>query len=494
MGKEKKVNRRVKKLRKIISKGVQEHKYEVALEAIATCAELFYHWNQSFTDDELEMALDKIQSDILVSSLKKQDVDAKTILFYDGFGEDNRGLMLIYMDAFISLGYHVVYVTASSAMNKQPMLFKLIQSKDVLLEYISFSTKYISSVEELNRLFIKHHPAKAFLYTFPHDVVGVSVFDHYKGIVERFQINLTDHAFWLGKDAFDYCLEFRSFGANISRVYRGIEREKLLKLPFYPYIDQTISFAGFPFNEGKHKVVFSGGGLYKTFDAEKTYYKLVKSILEYDPSVIFLYAGFGDDSELRSLMEIFAGRVWHIQERKDLFQIMQHIYFYLNTYPLTGALMTQYAALAGKIPITIGSEERFREILLDKENCKILFENKEDALEEIYRLLDDKDYAEQQGKKLRENVIGKGEFENALETIISMHVSLYDVKEEEPEVNSFLQEFAFGFSIKHLNAIIIKDEHWELRKKFPILFFRKRARNLKNLLIKSLKKKGMHDF
>ena len=44
----------------------------------------------------------------------------------------------------------------------------------------------------------------------------------YAGHMKRYQVNLTDHAFWLGTYAFDYCLEFLDFGAIVSREYRHI--------------------------------------------------------------------------------------------------------------------------------------------------------------------------------------------------------------------------------------------------------------------------------
>ena len=78
-----------------------------------------------------------------------------------------------------------------------------------------------------------------------------------------------DHAFWLGRNAFDYCLEFRDFGANLSRQYRHIPIQKLLKQPYYPLADPTIPYGGLPFERADGDfVIFSGGTLYKTLDRE----------------------------------------------------------------------------------------------------------------------------------------------------------------------------------------------------------------------------------
>lgn len=52
--------------------------------------------------------------------------------------------------------------------------------------------------------------------------------------ITRYLINLQDQTFWLGGNAIDYSIEFRPFGASVSMERRGLKREQLLMLPFYP--------------------------------------------------------------------------------------------------------------------------------------------------------------------------------------------------------------------------------------------------------------------
>jgi len=68
-----------------------------------------------------------------------------------------------------------------------------------------------------------------FLCTTPWDISAILAFMQMSGKMKRYQINLTDHAFWLGRQAFDFCLEFRDFGANVSRIHRNIPMRKILK-------------------------------------------------------------------------------------------------------------------------------------------------------------------------------------------------------------------------------------------------------------------------
>lgn len=472
----------MKRLHRILSKNLQKGNYENALEAYATCVEIFCSWNQHYADEYLQKCLHSIQKKLLNTSLKKEETDAKTILFYDGFAQDARGLMLIYMKALMALDYRIIYVSSSQARGKQPTLAKVSEGKNIVWEYLSFPQKYVSLIQELNGLFVKYRPAKAFLYMIPSDIVGPVVFDHYEGSVERFLINMADHA-CSGIYSVDYCLEFRDYGANVSRLYKGIAKEKLIKIPYYPYIDDSLPFEGFPFEKkAGQKVVFSGGALYKTFDEENTYYRLVKSILEYDDEVVFVYAGEGDDSELKKLINDFSERVWHIPERGDLYQLLKYSYLYINTYPIGGGQMIQYAALAGKVPVTIYFGQELDDIIPNRKDCRYIFGNMEEALQEIYKLLDNEEYARQKGQTLMRRVMGEKEFEYAVKMAVLEHAKVYEIQEQNVSVEDVIKHHLDTFRFKDLQRIIIKDEHWELRKYFPMLFLRKRMRNLGNLL------------
>lgn len=482
--KKKAVDSAVRRLHKIAEKSIKKRNYETALEAISACAELEYYWNQFYVDEHLEKLLSDMQKDVVETPLQKKGTNKQTILFYDGFGYDTRGLMLNYIDALLSLGYRVVYVTVENAKGRQPTLNKITAQQNFVWEYLPASLKTVVRIQHLNKIFAKYHPSKAFLYTLPYDVAGVVVFASYQGIVERYQINLTDHAFWLGKYAFDYCIEFRDYGASVSKEYRGIDPAKLIKLPLTPYVDDTADFEGFPFDPEGYKVVFSGGGLYKTFDEDNTYYKLVEDMLRHDEKVLFLYAGFGDDSELKKLMEKFPGRVWHIDERRDLYQLMGHIYFYLSTYPMAGGLMTQYAALAGRVPVTLGEGDELKGLLCVPENCQYLFRTKEEVQKEIYKLLDDSKYVKARGQQFKASIPGKKQFGDALGQIFREHESPYMIRYEKIETEEFIREYLYRFSLREIQQVMIKDEHWELRKNFPFLFLRKRTRNIINLLRK----------
>ena len=88
------------KLKKIVAKAIEKKKYDKALVLISTIARLSYEMNQSYTDQILEEWLLRIGQAIFQNFPEEKIVtDDNVVVFYDGFGEDRRGLALIYLKA-----------------------------------------------------------------------------------------------------------------------------------------------------------------------------------------------------------------------------------------------------------------------------------------------------------------------------------------------------------------------------------------------------------
>lgn len=462
------------KLDLIANKSIKNREYEKAIIAISSCANILYQWNQLFVDDNLENKTKILANNLVKKNFNKKESNADTVLFYDDFGFDTRGLALIYLKAIASLGYHLVYLRPETK-SFPTEIYKNLKGFNVTWETFT-RKKYLSKLNDINNVFIKYKPKVAFFYAYPNDVVGASVFCAYKNIVKRFQINLTDHAYWLGKNAFDYCIEFRDYGAFVSNKYRKVEKEKLIKLPFYPYFDKNVLFQGFPFDVKNKKIIFSGGNLYKTLgEANNTYYKIVNSILSKHLDVIFLYAGNGDTTELNKLMKIYPNRVYHIAERKDLYQLMTHITLYLNTYPILGGLMTQYAAVAGKIPITLmRKNDVFDGFLIDQEKKGIEYTSADELLKDVDKLLEDDNYRHTREQKLIGSVISENDFKKSVQDIILKNSTKYDISYKEYDNEMFLKGYVnranynnivFSSIATFSNRVLLKD--------FPEIFAKK---------------------
>lgn len=434
-------NRCITEAKNLIWKQAIAGKYEDALEHISLLSNQLYQANQYYADDYLEKALINIQRK-LARHFCHQDIrDAaqNMVLFYDGFGLESRGLAYIYLRALVNKGYNVVYVTSILARGRLSRFEKLLCAGNHEMIYIDTSSN-VAWYENLYKVIFQYKPAKAFLYTTPYDVAGIMVFNQLARQVERYQINLTDHAFWLGVNAFDYCLEFRDIGASLSVQERKIPREKLLRQPYYPNIDRNIPFQGFPFHKktGDY-VVFSGGFLYKTIDEELTYYHIVEYLLLKYPQIIFWYAGVGSEEQIqpmRDLAEKYPGRVYHTGERKDLFQVMKNVDMYISTYPMGGGLMSQYAALAGKPPLTISPcNDCCKATLMNTDELNIDTANIEEFLSRVEEYINGTAYKGEYLEKLRKSVISENEFEDNLELILQSKESKYpinivDIEEE----------------------------------------------------------------
>lgn len=392
---------------------MRKNRVDLAIEAIIHWANATYLYNQIYTDDDIEGYLAQLEETIPAEKITGK-TDDKLVLFYDSFGLDTRGLAQIYLEAIDALGYRILYVTVPSAKYKIPILKKIFDKNGAILVYEAFELDKSDSLDtykKLSEIISKYKPSRAFLYIYPYDVPGILAFMHQAGKMVRYQINLTDHAFWLGRNAFDYCLEFRDFGASVSANYRKISAEKLVYMPYCPIFDTSLSFDGFPFSKQEGDfVIFSGGNLYKTMlGKDTTYYKIVEYCLKY-PQVKFWYAGFGDDTELKKLMEKYPGRVFYTRERKDLLAVMKNVNMYLNTYPLPGGLMYQYAAKAGRAPFTLALDDSSYGLLKGDKNMEFITTDIKELFKCIDRFITVSEYRNRLEQDLEKTVPTRGEF------------------------------------------------------------------------------------
>ena len=438
----------IQKLRKIACRAEQRQNDVYAMEAVRAAANLQYIYNQWYVDDVCEEVLHSIARRMQSPTYRADEADEKTILFYDSFGLDTRGLAIIYLKALADLGYRVVYLTQDSAVGSQPQIHKETKGKDIIFLYLPSHSNSYRKNKKIISIFAQYRPSKAFFYCTPDDVAACVAFDCYAGVVHRYQINLTDHAFWLGKYAWDTCIEFRNYGACISAYHRGVPQEKIHVLPYYPYADLDMPFGGFPSGMEGHPVLFSGGSLYKTMGDDGRYYVMVRKILQQNPELVFLYAGTGDTSGLEVLQRDFPGRCYHIEERQDLFQLMEHVDLYLNTYPVCGGLMSQYAARAGKVPLLLRKtgEDGLEGILLHPETMDIEFESMEDLVAEAHHILCDSDYASETSAKVREKIITEAKFKYALSRLLKQGNTGFAVDMHPVDTSEFRKTYADNLS------------------------------------------------
>lgn len=461
------------KLKKIADSSVQKGNYRKALDALTAASFILEEYNQYYVDEDLEKTLKVISDKLVKPGFTADETDKNTIIYYDSFGFDVRALALVYMHALSNLGYRIIYITKIESKDSQPELHRAVEGGNVIWNYVSYDNRE-QEVKDIHALFEKYKPAKAILYSTPDDAAAMSVFKAYEGIVERFKINLTDHAFWLGHDVFDYNLEFRNYGACVSVKYRGIPESKEILMPFYPY-HRDREFQGLPFDAEGKKIVFSGGSLYKTLgDPQNRFYVIVERLLKGHDDLVFLYAGTGDETEINKLSSKFPERVYRIDERTDLFELMEHCTIYLNTFPFIGGLMMQFASDAKKVPLTLKKEgcyDENKEILALQDTIE--YDSIDDLVAEADRLLTDEDYRTRRGEELKASLISPKQFEEELQRALTEHKNRYEVVIKDTDTTEFRKQYIIRFSDKTFRQVIASGNKKTLMKDFPGLFIKK---------------------
>lgn len=455
------------KLKIIAKRYEQKKKYEYALRCIKLAGNLMYNLNFFYYDDDLEQMVTDIGARLIDVSQGKQEKVKEKILFYDGFGLDQRGLAQIYIKALVTIGLPIVYVIPQKQYNEIPEIKKiLLQNNDNKIETVN-EDSIIQGISSLQKIISENNITVSFLYTSPFDMIGITVFNAYRNHMKRFLINLTDHAFWIGKRSFDYIIEFRDYGASISVNERNISKNLILKQPYYPVINTGFKFEGFPFDETNKKIIFSGGALYKTYGDNNKYYCIVEHLLKKDKDVIFLYAGFGDGTELKKLQKKYKNRIFWINERKDLYEVMKRCYFYLSTYPMIGGLMTQYAVAAGVVPMTLIYDECSTGVLLNPEEIGIEYKNFSAFIAELDKMLEDRNVVFEKEQKLKRQIITEDEFNNNLKKIVFDNSSNYIFKCHKVETERFRHTYIERMTKEMYYKIFIKKWALFICKYFP---------------------------
>jgi hypothetical protein len=465
-----------KKIRQFIASSIKKGKYKEAICGMSALSYYNYTINQFFRDEEIEHSILELSNRII--NKEKIDTISDTIFFYDGFGLETRGLIQIYMTS-LTKKYKVIYMTKKSKQNAISWIKNLVNKSGGKVIYFD-DFDYLSAISDINNAIKKFCPFRIFIYTTPFDIPSAIVFSRYNSII-RFMINLTDHAYWTGLNSFDYCIEFRNFGASISHQYRGIDKDRLILLPFYPYIDEDKEFEGFPFDKNNRKVVFSGGALYKTHGGNSLYYKTIRKVLKELDNVILWYAGTGDSSKLDELIREFPERVYHTPERPDLFQVMKNIDIYYSTYPILGGLMLQYAAVAGKIPLTLKGSQISDDFLINQNDLGVIFTDSNDLVNEMILLLEDDNYRARKEAGIKNAVISKEKFQRNLEGIIDNCKSEYEIREYKVQPREYQDDYLQYISFASFSNAVAQRNNTPLIKAFPGCYIYKMYMKLRGM-------------
>ena len=409
-------------------------RYDSCLKFLNAATHTAYTFYISFTDEDIEAMLKQMSCH--VQKRKKWEGKPRCV-FYDTFSQDAQGLTMQYIDAIIAAGWEVLYLTEFNLDD-----LRSVRLKQTLRGYskakvvtVPHDLMGMSKVQFVYDTIMDYAPDKLFMHIYPSAVEAVTAFYALPKDIIKYQINLTDHTYWVGAGCVDYSFEFREYGASLSVGRRGIQRDRVLLMPYYPMMKKT-KFAGFP-KEAEGKVrIFSGASFYKIIDEHDSFFKINKAILDANPEAITLFAGGGDMMMIDGLIEKYnlKGRFIPIGQRNDIFECYKHSDIYLSSYPLYGALMAQFAAHAGLPILALENKKaggKVEEIVCQKGWEDMTFRSIDKLVNEASHLIKDTTYRQQRGQAMRNCVIGVGEFNSSFKASVETNQSRYPLQIDE---------------------------------------------------------------
>lgn len=397
-------------------KAFEKKQFEKALNSISTAAYWAYSFNAFYFDKNAEILIKEI-GNILYETKDILKTNDNRYVFIDSFCYDNRGLTQQYIRALISLNKEILYIVTSESTQLGHEILKELKSysnsKIILFSSItgSYNEKISSCINEI----INFSPKRILLHISPWDYKALLICHAIKGST-KFNINLTDHAFWLGVTFIDYNIEFRSYGYTVSLEKRELKKEQLLTLPYYPIKSKYTSFQGFPLIDNNHIKILSGGSLYKILGKNDIYFKLLDHILDLSEKVTILIAGFENSKIFENKISKLKhkARIIQIGNRKDIDAVFENCDIYLGTYPICGGLMSQYAAMHAK-PILAYFEKNdtmndIGGIINNYGNPFKGHSDIHDFLIHAKNLINNQDYRIEEGKQLQKALMTEDKF------------------------------------------------------------------------------------
>lgn len=435
-------------LKKIAQKSVKEGDFYNGMVFIARCTTVASQFNWIYADDELEELLDTIAKSKIDSSFASNyEPDENHWVFFDDYCT-SYVLALQWMRALSKFGKKILYITARTTLNNPQfsnVLDVIKKTPNVTVEVVP-SVSTFERANHLFRLITGFNASKLFLHKAMYSIIQLPLCVLPEKM-KVYNINLGDQFFWLGRNNIDYNIEFRPFGASVSLQKRGFRKEQLLMVPFYP-IDDGNPFEGFPEGCQGKTVIFSGGDYYKTFDEKGTYWRLVKSVLDKHPDVVFLFATKRDNKDYSDMAKFvadnhFEGRFIHSEFRKDIYQVFAHCDIYMGTTPVSGSLMSQLAAINGKPILQYYApgtpDDETEQALCVNDKFQISYHSEKEFLDEADKLINDAEYRKKQGQRLKNAMIQPDQFDELVRKTLSANESQFPL-DAKPIDNKILEK------------------------------------------------------
>lgn len=443
-------------------------KYMTSLSEIEFAAKWMYHFNQIYSDNRLEHLLNQI-SDQCITHLSVNSPTIDNVVFIDNFGYDNRGLTQQYLRGLMAANKRIIYILHNSNPNqKSDIIYELKEYNYAEIKIIKTTLKsYISDANKIVRYIMEANPKNILFHIAPWDVVTCMSLAQIKG-VQRFNINLTDHAFWLGTSVLDINLEFRGYGKQVSLQKRGLPESKLIFLPYYPIVPIKTKFQGLPALPEDAIVILCGGSEYKMLGKNDIFFKLMDEILNLSSKAYIIVAGINKgsvfDKKRKQLKNM--DRIILIGNRKDINEVFAHSDIFLSSYPFIGGLMTQYAAI-NSLPILAYAEKGETNTCDEVVNHFFqAIENRtsvDDFLKYAYKLISDVSFRKMEGELSKKAMVNVKQFNSLLNEILTYRNNRIHLPIKQPDygsINSYYLKLENNYLHNGINLLV---SHYKLK-------------------------------
>lgn len=410
--------------------------YEKCLYLIDKLCLLANQLNWYYHDNDISELVDKLSDQFLKQTNKFEAIKGR-VVFYDQYGKSFI-LALQYIYALHNAGYEIMYVLSDYVPANYYITEELSKLPNCTIKTISQKSSIVERAKQIYDFTAEFSPEKVFLH--------VKAFSSFNLVVPQipstaklYYIDLQDHAFWVKNTNIDYVIPYRNWGATIDIEKRGFELHQVLLVPYYPIIANT-TFKGFPIETKDKVVIFTGGEYYKTISTTNKYWNLIVKVLDDNPNAIVLFATKADTRNVYSTIIAKYGESNNIQDRlipigfrDDINEVFANCDIFFGTTPMSGGLMTQYAAYNSK-PILqyylpeLSANNETEQVLNYNSHVEISYTNEEDFLNEANKLIANKDYREKCGKAIHDSLITKEQFDVLLKNTIEENKSIVPIE------------------------------------------------------------------
>lgn len=431
---------------KCAKENYDKERYSDALKDVITAANWAYSFNHIYTDPETELLVKSI-AEATVETVEIEYPNSNRCVLIDSFLLDNRGLSQQYLRSMMvnEMEILVVYTNAGGSVGKDTLNEIQRYAKASILTSTK-GTDYFEQTRRAVERIVEFAPAHMFLHLTPWDVVALMTCRAIKGS-KIYNINLTDHAFWMGASFIDYNLEFRPYGMTVSLEKRGLRPEQQIGLPYYPIDPVKAEFAGLPELPADAVKVFTGGALYKMLGKNDIFFRIMDCVLGVSPNVYIMVAGFNHDNRFDEKCAAMkhGDRVRQIGVRRDIDEVFKRCDIYLGTYPMSGGLMSQYAAKHCKPIIAYhdeGDTMNVLEEIVDYYGSGFKsFSDLEEMKAYASKLIYDGAFREVQGKRLHEGMMNEERFKQEFMSLISSGKTSFSWQKDIIDYDAFFERY-----------------------------------------------------